>query len=142
MRAVADTLGIADALGAASPADKLAAVARLQADGHRIAMVGDGLTDAPVMARAAVSFAMGQGLSLTRSTADFALMSGSLADIGWAREVARRSMRVVRQNMAWAVAYNAVCLPLALSGWFPPWVAGLGMAASSLVVVANAWRIA
>ena len=142
VRAVADTLGIARALGAASPADKLAAVARLQTGGHRVAMVGDGLNDAPVMACADVSFAMGQGLSLTRSTADFALMSGSLADIGWARDTARRTMRIVRQNMAWAVAYNAVCLPLALFGWFPPWVAGLGMAASSLVVVANAWRIA
>ncbi len=142
VRAVADTLGIACAIGGASPADKLAAVTRLQADGHRVAMVGDGLNDAPVMARADVSFAIGQGLSLTRSTADFALMSGSLADIGWAREVARRAMRIVRQNMAWAVAYNAVCLPLAIAGWFPPWVAGLGMAASSLVVVANAWRIA
>jgi Cu2+-exporting ATPase len=84
---------------------------------------------------------MGHGMSLTRSKADFALMSGSLADIGWARETARRAMRIVRQNMAWAVAYNAVCVPLALVGWFPPWVAGLGMAASSLVVVANAWRV-
>ena len=134
-------LGIERALGGASPADKLDAVARLHGLGRRVAMVGDGLNDAPVMARADVSFAMGHGLSLTRSTADFALMSGSLADIGWARATARRAMRIVRQNMAWAIAYNTVCLPLALLGWFPPWAAGLGMAASSLVVVANAWRV-
>ena len=141
VRAVADVLGIERALGGASPADKLDAVARLHGLGRRVAMVGDGLNDAPVMARADVSFAMGHGLSLTRSTADFALMSGSLADIGWARATARRAMRIVRQNMAWAIAYNTVCLPLALLGWFPPWAAGLGMAASSLVVVANAWRV-
>jgi len=139
--AVARELGVERAVGGASPADKLAAVAALQAEGRRVAMVGDGLNDAPVMARADVSFAIGEGPALTRSHADFVLLSGTLADVAAARAIARRAMRVVRQNLAWAIAYNAVCVPVALLGWFPPWAAGLGMATSSLVVVLNALRI-
>ncbi|HSC66040.1 MAG TPA: cation-translocating P-type ATPase [Caldimonas sp.] len=141
VEAVARELGVTRCRGDASPADKLAAVAALQADGHRVAMVGDGLNDAPVMARADVSFAIGDGPALTRSHADFVLLSGSLADVAAARTIARRAMRVVRQNLGWAIAYNAVCVPVALLGWFPPWAAGLGMATSSLVVVLNALRI-
>ena len=141
VRKVADRLGVDRAQGDATPADKLEAVASLQRAGHRVGMVGDGLNDAPVMARADVSFAIGEGPALTRAKADFILMSGSLVDVARARETAGRAMRVVRQNLAWAVAYNATCVPLALLGWFPPWAAGLGMATSSLVVVLNALRI-
>jgi len=141
VRQVADRLGVECAQGDATPAAKLAAVAALQRGGHRVAMVGDGLNDAPVMARADVSFAIGTGPALTRAKADFLLMSGSLGDVARARETARRAVRIVRQNLAWAIAYNATCVPLALLGWFPPWAAGLGMATSSLVVVLNALRI-
>ena len=139
--AVAATLGIERAEGGATPADKLARVAALQQSGRRIGMVGDGLNDAPVMARADASFALGDGSALTRAKADFIVLSGSLADIAWARTQARRALRVVRQNLGWAIGYNAICVPLALAGWFPPWAAGLGMAASSLFVVLNALRI-
>jgi Cu2+-exporting ATPase len=141
VREVADRLGLAQAQADARPADKLAAVAALQRDGHCVGMVGDGLNDAPVMARADVSFAMGEGAALTRSKADFVVASGRLADVATARETARRAMRIVRQNLSWAVAYNAVCVPLALFGAFPPWAAGLGMATSSLLVVLNSIRI-
>ena len=141
VRSVADRLGIADAQGDASPADKLAAVAALQSTGKRVAMVGDGLNDAPVMARADVALAIGEGPALTRSHADLVVLSGSLADVAAARTVAERTMRVVRQNFAWAIAYNIVCVPIALLGWLPPWAAGLGMAISSLAVVLNAVRI-
>ncbi len=140
-RAIADRLGIGHARGDATPADKLDAIAALQREGHRVAMVGDGLNDAPVMARADVSFAIGSGPALTKAKADFILMSGSLADVARARDTARGALRIVRQNFAWAIAYNAVCVPLALAGWFPPWAAGLGMATSSLIVVINALRI-
>ena len=138
---VARRLGIAEAQGDATPADKLDTIAALQADGRRVGMVGDGLNDAPVMARADVSFAIGEGPALTRSHADFVLLSGRLGDIAEARRIAQRAMRIVRQNMAWAVAYNLTCVPLALLGLFPPWAAGLGMAASSLFVVLNALRV-
>ena len=140
-REIADRLGIEHCRGDATPAGKLDAIAALQHDGHRVAMVGDGLNDAPVMARADVSFAIGSGPALTRAKADFILMSGSLADVARARATARGALRIVRQNFAWAIAYNALCVPLALAGWFPPWAAGLGMATSSLVVVINALRI-
>ncbi len=138
---VARRLGIASPRGAASPADKLAVIAAMQASGRRVAMVGDGLNDAPVMARADVSFAIGEGPALIRSHADFILLSGRLGDIVQARRISQRAMRIVRQNLAWAIAYNATCVPLALLGWFPPWAAGLGMAASSLAVVLNALRV-
>jgi Cu2+-exporting ATPase len=141
VRRLADRLSIDVAQGGATPADKLAFVEALQRRGHRVGMVGDGLNDAPVMAAADASFAIGEGAALTRAKADFVLMSGRLDDIAWARGVAQRALRVVRQNLSWAVAYNAACVPLALMGWFPPWAAGLGMAASSLVVVLNAARI-
>ena len=138
---VARRLGIDDARGDATPEAKLAAIAAAQAAGERIGMVGDGLNDAPVMARADVSFAVGDGPALTRAHADFVLLSGRLDEIVEARGIARRAMRIVRQNLGWALAYNATCVPLALFGFFPPWAAGLGMAASSLAVVANALRI-
>ena len=138
---MARRLGVTNARGDATPADKLDAIAALQAAGHRVAMVGDGLNDAPVMARADASFAIGDGPAQTRSHADFILLSGSLADVAEARLIARRAMRIVRQNLAWAVAYNITCVPLALVGWFPPWAAGLGMATSSLFVVVNALRV-
>jgi Cu2+-exporting ATPase len=141
VRRVAEQLGIDQVQGDATPEAKLEMVALLQCAGHRVAMVGDGINDAPVMARADVSIAIGEGAELTRAKADVVLMSGALVDIAWARETARRAVRVVRQNIAWAIAYNATAVPLALLGQFPAWAAGLGMAGSSLVVVLNALRV-
>ena len=139
--ALAQRLHIADAQGGATPEAKLARIASAQRAGRRVAMVGDGLNDAPVIARADVSFAMGEGAAITRSKADFILLSGRLSDVLTARDTARRALRIVRQNLGWALAYNAVCVPLALLGLFPPWAAGLGMATSSLAVVLNALRM-
>lgn len=138
---LAATLGLSSAAGAMSPDDKLAAVRAAQREGQVVAMLGDGINDAPVLAQADVSFAMGEGAAIARSQADGVLVSNRLADIAGARSLARRALKVVRQNLAWAAAYNAACVPLALAGWLPPWAAGLGMASSSLVVVLNAMRL-
>ncbi len=140
---LAQRLGLdtAHTAGAATPQDKLAAVERAQARGERVGMVGDGVNDAPVLARADVSLAMGAGALMARASADAVIVSNRLGDLVLARGVARRTLRVIRQNIAWAAAYNAVCVPLALMGALPPWAAGLGMAASSLLVVANSMRL-
>jgi Cu2+-exporting ATPase len=142
VRAIAEQLELANAQGGATPELKLALVAAAQREGRCVGMVGDGLNDAPVIARADVSFAFAHGAAITQSSADFILLSDRVGDVRLARSVARRAMRVLRQNLAWALAYNIVCVPLALVGWFPPWAAGLGMATSSLVVVLNALRVA
>ncbi|MFT3955377.1 MAG: cation-translocating P-type ATPase [Piscinibacter sp.] len=139
---LAQRLSIADVRGGATPADKLAAVAAWQAEGRRVAMVGDGLNDAPVLARADVSFAFAHGSAVARSGADVVLLGQRLADVVMARRQAQRTLRVIRQNLAWSVLYNAACVPLALVGWLPPWAAGIGMASSSLLVVLNALRVA
>ena len=144
-RALARRLGLnvdSDVMAGATPQDKLAAVARAQAAGLRVAMVGDGINDAPVLARADVALVMGQGALVSRSQADAVVMSNRLGDVVRARDTAKRAVHIVRQNMLWAAGYNAVCVPLALLGWLPPWAAGLGMAASSMAVVLNALRAA
>jgi Cu2+-exporting ATPase len=139
--ALARRLGITDVRGGATPADKLSAVAAWQAEGRRVAMVGDGLNDAPVLARSDVSIAFAHGSAVARSGADVVLLGERLGDVAVARVQAKRTLRVIRQNLAWAAVYNAACVPLALTGWLPPWAAGIGMASSSLLVVLNALRV-
>jgi Cu2+-exporting ATPase len=137
-----ERLAVDAVIGGATPERKLAEVAAAQAQGLKVAMVGDGINDAPVLARADVSFAMGQGALVARAQADAVVASNRLGDLVLALDLARRCMAVVRQNMLWAAAYNAVCIPLALAGWLPPWAAGLGMACSSLLVIGNSVRLA
>ena len=134
--------GIADAHGDCSPEAKLDRMRRAQAAGRRVAMVGDGVNDGPVLARADVSVAMGDAVPLAQAKSDFIVLGGQLLAVSTLVAHARRTQRIVRQNLAWAATYNAVCVPLAVAGWMPPWLAGLGMAASSLLVVANAARLA
>jgi Cu2+-exporting ATPase len=95
-----------------------------------------------VLAQADVSLAMGEGALVARGQADGVVVSNALADVVHARRIAQRSVAIVRQNLIWAAAYNAACVPLAVAGWLPPWASGLGMAASSLLVVGNALRLA
>ena len=133
--------GIDEVRGGCLPDDKLALMRQAQAEGASVAMVGDGLNDGPVLAGADVSFAFGRSVPLARAQADFVVLGDRLSLIPDAHARARGTMRVVRQNLGWAAAYNAVGVPVAMVGWMSPWLAGLGMAISSLLVVANALRL-
>ena len=140
---VATSLGLSAARtsGGMTPDAKLAAVRQAQQHGHIVGMLGDGVNDAPVLALADVSIAMGEGALVARAQADAVLISNRLLDVVHARALAQRTLRVIRQNVVWAALYNAACVPLALLGLLPPWAAGLGMASSSLFVVLNSMRL-
>jgi Cu2+-exporting ATPase len=138
--ALARQLWIESFAGDMTPRDKYEYVARLQREGRVVAMVGDGLNDAPVLACADVSFAMGAGCDAAKLQADVVLTGDRLASILDTLAVARGAMHLVRQNLGWALAYNALALPLAATGWIGPWEAALGMGASSLIVLLNALR--
>ncbi len=140
-RQVAAELGIAEIHAGMSPQDKHAFVAELQAAGAVVAMLGDGINDAPVLARAQVSIAMGDGAQLARAQADFILLSENLDHLRRGVRRAGFALKIIRQNLGWAFAYNIVALPLAVAGYVTPWLAGIGMSASSLLVVLNALRI-
>ena len=140
-RRVADTLGIADVRAGATPQGKHACVSELQASGAIVAMVGDGVNDAPVLAQAQVSVAMGGGAQLARTQADFVLLSENLDHLRRGLLRGEKTLKVIRQNLWWSFAYNFVALPLAIAGFVTPWLAGIGMSASSLLVVLNSLRI-
>jgi Cu2+-exporting ATPase len=138
---VAEQAGIGNAVGDLQPEQKLAHLRALQAKGHRVAMVGDGLNDGPVIAGADVSFAFGNAAPLAQARADFVVQGDQLASVATVLLLSRRTLRVVRQNLWWALIYNLACVPLAVLGLLPAWLAGLGMAGSSLLVVLNALRL-
>ncbi|MFO1317772.1 MAG: heavy metal translocating P-type ATPase [Burkholderiales bacterium] len=139
--AVAQALGIADARGALNPEDKRDAIAALQARGARVAMAGDGINDAPALAQAQVSIALGSGAPLAQWTADLVILSDRIELVAEALRTARRTFAVVRENLAWAIVYNVVAIPAAAFGFVTPLLAAAGMSASSLAVVGNALRL-
>ncbi|MFO1319814.1 MAG: heavy metal translocating P-type ATPase [Burkholderiales bacterium] len=141
VRSVATRCGIDRWEAGCTPERKHSLVESLQQAGAVVCMIGDGVNDAPVIARADVSIAMGSGAVLAQQCADYVLTRDRLDVIGAGLAVTRRTMHVVKQNLAWALLYNVVAVPLAAFGWITPWAAGLGMAASSLLVVLNALRL-
>jgi Cu2+-exporting ATPase len=134
--------GVDEARGGCLPETKLADVVRIQQSGRHVAMVGDGLNDGPVLAQSDVSFAFGAAVPLAQARADFVVVRDTLEAIPQTLKLAQRASRVVHQNLVWALLYNAACIPAAIVGALPPWLAGTGMAVSSLVVVLNAVRLA
>jgi Cu2+-exporting ATPase len=142
VRAVAAAVGIesADALAGCTPENKLALVRAHQSAGMRVMMVGDGINDAPVLRQADVSISFASGAPLAQHQADLLVVNARLDSILQARATARKALGIVSQSLRFSIAYNLVGIPLAVAGLVPPWLAGLGMAGSSLLVVLNALR--
>jgi Cu2+-exporting ATPase len=138
---VADRLLIEDRHARQSPEMKLGKLEAMRQAGRQVLMIGDGVNDAPVLAAANVSMTVKGGAELANSAADMILTSDSLNLVTKAMETARRAQQLVRQNLTWAVLYNASVMPLAVSGMLKPWMAAVGMSLSSLLVVANASRL-
>lgn len=142
VRETARALCIAQWYAHMSPQDKLQYVERLQDGGAIVAMFGDGVNDAPVLAQAQVAVAMMSGAALAQGAADMVLLTGRLTDLARMTRFARRTLAIVKQNLGWAIAYNLLAIPLAMAGFVTPWMAAIGMSASSLLVVGNAMRLA
>ncbi|MDJ0957518.1 MAG: heavy metal translocating P-type ATPase [Arenicellales bacterium] len=140
-RSVAEAVGITEFRSALSPAGKLDYLRQLQIGGRRVVAVGDGINDAPLLAAADASIAVASATDLAKLSSDFVVLGNKLGVIGGLWHRARRTHRIVRQNLVWAFAYNVTAIPLAALGLVPPWLAAIGMSLSSLLVVANALRL-
>jgi Cu+-exporting ATPase len=145
---IGNQAGIDEVEAGLSPADKLARVQSLQAEGLRVAMVGDGVNDAAALARADVGLAMGSGTDLTQEAGDIVLLRAQPTSIVVARELAKDTLHIMRENLAWAAGYNVIGIPLAAGLLYPafhillsPWIAAAAMALSSVSVLMNSLRL-
>jgi Cu2+-exporting ATPase len=141
VEAVATTLDIDDVHKGLSPAEKLEFASNWQQQGERLMMVGDGINDVPTLARADIAVAIGQASDLTKTNADAVITNNNLTTILHALSKGKKSSNIIRQNIYWALLYNVLALPLAATGFIPPWAAAIGMSVSSLIVVGNALRL-
>jgi Cu2+-exporting ATPase len=137
----ANHVGIANYLGGCTPEDKYEYIERLQKAGHFIWAIGDGVNDAPLLARADVSIAVGAGAPLAAAGADAILTAASLEPLAKTLLLADKTAMIIKENLLWALIYNLLAIPVAMMGWVNPWVAGIGMSLSSLAVTLNAWRL-
>jgi Cu2+-exporting ATPase len=139
---VARQTGIARWRAHSTPASKIARVKELQAEGHCVLMVGDGLNDAPALAAGHVSMAPASASDIGRMAADFVFTRETMLSVPFARDVAVKAGKLVRQNFGLAILYNCIAVPLAVTGYVTPLIAALAMSASSIVVVTNSMRLA
>lgn len=137
----AQTIGIVQFQAGCTPEDKLTRLQGLKQQDKKVLMVGDGLNDGPILASAHVSIAMGKGVPLTMAHADYIFLNGDISQIPALIHHARQTMKIIKENIAWAIVYNLISIPLAFFGILSAWLAGLGMAVSSLIVVVNALRL-
>ncbi|WP_260391548.1 HAD-IC family P-type ATPase, partial [Aeromonas enteropelogenes] len=138
---IARELGVDELIKGVTPDGKLAYLKGREADGEISIMVGDGINDAPVLAGAHASFAMAGGTDLAKNSADAILLADDLHRLLDARALALRTRKIIIENFAWSIGYNLLVLPLAASGWLPPYLAAAGMSLSSLIVVTNSMRL-
>ncbi len=137
----ANHVGINNFKGACSPEDKYHYIEHMQKEGCFVWAIGDGINDAPLLARADVSIAVGAGAPLATAGADAILTANSLAPLAQSLLLADKTQRIIKENLIWALVYNLLAIPTAMMGWVNPWVAGIGMSLSSLAVTLNAWRL-
>jgi soluble P-type ATPase len=140
-QAVAETVGIEQVLADVTPSGKLEQIARLQREGHRVGMVGDGVNDAAALAQADLGIAMGTGVGAAIEAADISVLSGDLRGVARALRLARETYTIVLQNLGWAFGYNLIALPLAMTGLLSPALAAVAMGLSSITVVLNSLRL-
>ena len=137
----ANHIGIESYQGACTPEDKYDFIERLQKQGHFVWAIGDGVNDAPLLARADISIAVGAGAPLAAAGADAILTAVSLEPLAKTLRLADKTQAIIKENLLWALIYNLLAIPAAMMGLVNPWVAGIGMSLSSLAVTLNAWRL-
>jgi Cu+-exporting ATPase len=138
---IAREVGIDRVVARATPADKLELIRALQAEGRKVGMIGDGVNDAPALAAADVGFAIGGGADIAVESAGVTLVGGDIARVAGGIELSRSTMKIIRQNLFWALGYNVIAIPVAAAGRLNPMIAAAAMAMSSVSVVTNSLRL-